>query len=116
MFDSTKNNVLVPVFFMHNVAFDVFSFVCLFLQAYTEVPSTPLHTAAVLREEEENWQDVKVRDSSMRQGHKLTLNFSVMSCWQETLQERKMFFSEKNRPLTSIKKQGLLNVGDLVSL
>ena len=37
-------------------------------QAYTEVPSTPLHTAAVLREEEENWQDVKVRDSVVRQG------------------------------------------------
>ena len=30
------------------------------VQAYSEVPSTPLHTAAVLREEEENWQDVKV--------------------------------------------------------
>ncbi|CAH3045667.1 unnamed protein product [Pocillopora meandrina] len=29
------------------------------IKAYTEVPSTPLHTAAVLREEEENWQDVK---------------------------------------------------------
>ena len=39
---------------------DLFFF---FLQAYTEVPSTPLHTAAVLREEEENWQDVKVRSS-----------------------------------------------------
>lgn len=30
------------------------------MQAYSEVPSTPLHTATVLREEEENWQDVKV--------------------------------------------------------
>ena len=30
------------------------------VQAYSEVPSTPLHTATVLREEEENWQDVKV--------------------------------------------------------
>lgn len=29
------------------------------IKAYSEVPSTPLHTAAVLREEEENWQDVK---------------------------------------------------------
>ncbi|XP_015757321.1 PREDICTED: MAP kinase-activated protein kinase 2-like [Acropora digitifera] len=30
------------------------------IKLYTEVPSTPLHTATVLREEEENWQDVKV--------------------------------------------------------
>lgn len=29
------------------------------IKLYTEVPSTPLHTATVLREEEENWQDVK---------------------------------------------------------
>ncbi|EDO40421.1 predicted protein [Nematostella vectensis] len=29
------------------------------IKAYTEVPSTPLHTAAVLKEEEENWQDVQ---------------------------------------------------------
>lgn len=53
------------LFFMYNVAFYVhsaFAYFC--LQAYTEVPSTPLHTAAVLREEEENWQDVKVRGSS----------------------------------------------------
>ena len=97
MFDSTKNNVLVPVFFMHNVAFDVFSFVCLFLQAYTEVPSTPLHTAAVLREEEENWQDVKVRDSSMRQGHKLISDFSEMSCWQLKHYEKKRCFSPRNK-------------------
>ena len=37
----------------------VFHYPCI-VQAYSEVPSTPLHTATVLREEEENWQDVKV--------------------------------------------------------
>ena len=31
-----------------------------YIQAYTEVPSTPLHTASVLKDETENWQDMQV--------------------------------------------------------
>lgn len=58
---------------------------CLYIaQAYSEVPSTPLHTATVLREEEENWQDVKVNVYIHHEVKGSNHYFLVKSCTDAT--------------------------------
>lgn len=37
-------------------------------QQSTKVPQTPLHTSRVLKEDKERWEDVKVRDTTGREG------------------------------------------------